>query len=70
MTAAGHRIVCDFAVVDLGIEPDIPGVAVAQDNGILADELCRASAPEVYVAGDVAPLGQQFFDGAVREPIA
>jgi 3-phenylpropionate/trans-cinnamate dioxygenase ferredoxin reductase component len=54
VTAAGHRIVCDFAVVGIGIGPDIPGVAVAQENGILADELCRASAPDVYVAGDVA----------------
>jgi len=54
VTADGHRISCDFAVTGIGIEPDIPPVAVAQQNGILADELCRASAPEVYVAGDVA----------------
>jgi 3-phenylpropionate/trans-cinnamate dioxygenase ferredoxin reductase subunit len=54
VTAAGHRIVCDFAVAGIGIVPDIPGVAVAQENGILADELCRASVPDVYVAGDVA----------------
>jgi 3-phenylpropionate/trans-cinnamate dioxygenase ferredoxin reductase component len=54
VTAAGHRIACDFAVAGLGISPDFPDVAVAQQNGILADELCRASAPDVYVAGDVA----------------
>ena len=54
VTAAGHRISCDFAVAGVGIEPDIPPVAVAQENGILADEFCRASAPDVYVAGDVA----------------
>jgi 3-phenylpropionate/trans-cinnamate dioxygenase ferredoxin reductase subunit len=54
VTAAGHRIACDFAVAGIGIEPDVPGVAVAQENGILADELCRASAPDVYVAGDVS----------------
>jgi len=54
VTAAGHRIVCDFAVVGIGIQPDILAVAVARENGILADELCRASAPDVYVAGDVA----------------
>ena len=54
VTAAGHRIPCDFAVAGVGIEPDVPAAAVAQDNGILADELCRASAPDVYVAGDVA----------------
>ena len=54
VTAAGRRIACDFAVAGIGIEPDIPAVAVAHENGILADELCRASAPDVYVAGDVA----------------
>jgi 3-phenylpropionate/trans-cinnamate dioxygenase ferredoxin reductase subunit len=54
VTAAGHRIACDFAVAGVGIEPDVPGVAVAQQNGILVDELCRASAPDVYAAGDVA----------------
>ena len=54
VTAAGHRIACDFAVAGIGIEPVIPDVAVARDNGILADELCRTSAPDVYAAGDVA----------------
>jgi 3-phenylpropionate/trans-cinnamate dioxygenase ferredoxin reductase component len=54
VTAAGQRIPCDFAVAGIGIEPDIPPVAVAQRNGILADELCRASEPDVYAAGDVA----------------
>ena len=38
----------------VGIQPEVPGVPVDQDNGILADELCRASAPDVYAAGDVA----------------
>ena len=54
VTAAGQRIECDFAVAGLGIQPEFPDIAVAKDNGILADELCRASAPDVYVAGDVA----------------
>jgi 3-phenylpropionate/trans-cinnamate dioxygenase ferredoxin reductase subunit len=54
VTAAGHRIACDFAVAGIGIELVIPDVAVARDNGILTDELCRTSAPDVYAAGDVA----------------
>jgi 3-phenylpropionate/trans-cinnamate dioxygenase ferredoxin reductase subunit len=54
VTAAGLRIACDFAVVGVGIALDIPDVPVAQENGILVDELCRASAPDVYAAGDVA----------------
>jgi 3-phenylpropionate/trans-cinnamate dioxygenase ferredoxin reductase component len=65
VTAAGRRIECDFAVAGVGIEPDIPKVTVAQDNGILADELCRASAPDVYTAGDVANVLHPLF-GRVR----
>jgi len=54
VTGTGHRIACDFAVAGIGIQPDIPAVPVAQENGILTDELCRASAPDVYAAGDLA----------------
>jgi 3-phenylpropionate/trans-cinnamate dioxygenase ferredoxin reductase subunit len=57
VTAAGERIECDFAVVGVGIEPDVPAVSessMAQQNGILVDELCRTSAADIYAAGDVA----------------
>ncbi|HEV2374431.1 MAG TPA: FAD-dependent oxidoreductase [Streptosporangiaceae bacterium] len=54
VTATGHRIACDFAVVGVGIDPGLPAIEVARENGILVDELCRASAPDVYAAGDVA----------------
>ncbi|HZA84984.1 MAG TPA: oxidoreductase C-terminal domain-containing protein, partial [Actinomycetes bacterium] len=55
--ADGERVGCDFAVVGVGIEPDVPAVAgsaMAQQNGVLVDELCRTSAADVYGAGDVA----------------
>jgi len=54
VTASGRRIACDFAVAGVGIQPEVPRIAVQQDNGILTDEFCRASAPDVYAAGDVA----------------
>jgi len=57
VTAAGDRVACDFAVVGVGIDPDVPaavGSSVAQENGILVDELCRTSAADIYAAGDVA----------------
>ena len=57
VTADGERIGCDFAVVGVGIEPDAPtglGSSVAQENGILVDELCRTGATDIYAAGDVA----------------
>jgi 3-phenylpropionate/trans-cinnamate dioxygenase ferredoxin reductase component len=65
VTTCGHRIPCDFVVAGVGIEPDIPAVAVAQQNGILADQFCRASAADVYVAGDVANQLHPLF-GRVR----
>jgi 3-phenylpropionate/trans-cinnamate dioxygenase ferredoxin reductase component len=65
VTGSGRRIGCDFAVAGVGIEPDFPAVAVEHENGILADEFCRASAPDVYVAGDVANQLHPLF-GRVR----
>ena len=58
-TASGVRVPCDFVVAGIGIEPVVPAVTgppVAQDNGVLVDELCRASAADVYAAGDVANI--------------
>jgi 3-phenylpropionate/trans-cinnamate dioxygenase ferredoxin reductase subunit len=57
ITAKGLRIDCDLAVVAVGIEPNIDAVKgseIALDNGILVDETCRTSVPDVYAAGDVA----------------
>jgi len=65
VTANGGRIACEFAVVGIGVQPDIPNIAIAQDNGILTDERCRASAPDVYAAGDVANHRHPLF-GRIR----
>jgi 3-phenylpropionate/trans-cinnamate dioxygenase ferredoxin reductase subunit len=57
VTASGVRVACDFAVAGVGIVPDVPamtGQPPAQDNGLLVDESCRTTAPDVYAAGDVA----------------
>jgi 3-phenylpropionate/trans-cinnamate dioxygenase ferredoxin reductase subunit len=56
-TVSGDRVACDFVVAGVGIEPDVPtfvGSSVAQSNGVLVDERCRASQRDVYAAGDVA----------------
>ena len=47
---------CAISPWPIGIQPDVPAVTVAQQNGVLADELCRASAPHVYVANHLHPL--------------
>src|SRR5437588_8542111 len=57
VTASGKRIACDFAVAGIGIEPELPtfvGSPVTLSNGVDVDEHCRASAPDIYAAGDVA----------------
>jgi 3-phenylpropionate/trans-cinnamate dioxygenase ferredoxin reductase subunit len=68
VTSSGKRIACDFAVVGAGITPDVAAVtgsSIAMGNGILADELCRTSAADVYAAGDVANQLHPLF-GRVR----
>jgi 3-phenylpropionate/trans-cinnamate dioxygenase ferredoxin reductase component len=55
--ADGDRVACEFAVVGVGIDPEVPAVAgssIAQDNGIVVDERCRTGAADLYAAGDVA----------------
>ncbi len=57
ITASGMRVACDFAVAGIGIDPRVPamvGGQAEQDNGLLVDELCRTTAPDIYAAGDVA----------------
>ena len=55
-TAGGRVIECDFAVVGIGISPNsdlLEQAGAAAKNGVLVDELCRTSLPDVYAAGDV-----------------
>jgi 3-phenylpropionate/trans-cinnamate dioxygenase ferredoxin reductase component len=68
MTSTGARVECDFAVVGVGIEPDVPTFAtsaITLENGVLVDECCRTSAADVYAAGDVANILHPLF-GRVR----
>jgi 3-phenylpropionate/trans-cinnamate dioxygenase ferredoxin reductase subunit len=68
VTANGHRVECDFAVVGIGIEPHVPPFkagSIEQSNGVLVDELCRTSAPDIYAAGDLANILHPVF-GRVR----
>ncbi|MBJ7593569.1 MAG: FAD-dependent oxidoreductase [Candidatus Dormibacteraeota bacterium] len=57
VTKAGARIECDFAVVGVGIEPNLSAMAdtaIALDNGVLVDAQCRTTVDGTYAAGDVA----------------
>jgi 3-phenylpropionate/trans-cinnamate dioxygenase ferredoxin reductase subunit len=53
----GRLLECDFVVAGIGIIPnsELPAAAgAAVNNGVLVDERCRTSLPDVYAAGDVA----------------
>jgi 3-phenylpropionate/trans-cinnamate dioxygenase ferredoxin reductase component len=68
-TRDGRVVECDFVVVGVGVQPRTQLAADAGlrvDNGILADEHLRTSAPGVFVAGDVANAHHPFYGEPVR----
>ncbi len=57
LTTSGTSLPCDIAVVGVGIRPDVDWLldsGIALQNGVLTNEFCEASAPDVYAAGDLA----------------
>jgi 3-phenylpropionate/trans-cinnamate dioxygenase ferredoxin reductase subunit len=68
ITKRGRAIECDFAVVAVGIQPNVEVVQsanVAIDNGVLVDVACRTNVPDIFAAGDVANHMHPLF-GRVR----
>ena len=56
-TKKGRILECDLVVAGIGIVPNSELLAAARaavDNGVLVDERCRTSLPDVFAAGDVA----------------
>jgi 3-phenylpropionate/trans-cinnamate dioxygenase ferredoxin reductase component len=56
-TRKGRVLECELVIAGIGISPNSELLAVARaavDNGVLVDERCRTSLPDVYAAGDVA----------------
>ena len=56
-TKKGRMLACDFVVAGIGIVPNtelLGAAGAAVDNGVLVDEHCRTTLPDVYAAGDVA----------------
>ncbi len=55
-TGKGRILECDLVVAGIGIVPNTELLAAAGaqvDNGVLVDERCRTSLPDVFAAGDV-----------------
>jgi 3-phenylpropionate/trans-cinnamate dioxygenase ferredoxin reductase subunit len=56
-TSGGQEIGTDCIVAGIGIEPDVELARQAGlqiENGIMVDEFCGTSRPDIYAAGDVA----------------
>lgn len=57
-----RRVPADVVVLGVGLQPcdELARAAgIACDGGVLVDEYCRSSAPNVYAAGDVAVMTLQ-----------
>lgn len=55
-TKSGRSLPCGFVVAGVGIVPNtelLAAAGAAVDNGVLVDDRCRTSLPDVYAAGDV-----------------
>jgi 3-phenylpropionate/trans-cinnamate dioxygenase ferredoxin reductase component len=81
-TASGERFDCDLVVVGVGVAPEVGWLessGIELRNGVVVDELCRTSLPDVYAAGDVANwfhprlghhLRVEHFDNAQNQGVA
>lgn len=75
------RLECGLLLIALGMRPNIenfaaPRTGIEIRNGIVVDEFCRTSVPDVFAAGDVTEqfnplfgrrLHVEHFDNAVRQ---
>lgn len=66
--ADGLVIPCDLLLVGIGIDPAIaPLLAAGAEggNGVVVDEYCRTSLPDIFAIGDCAAHVNRFAGGAV-----
>jgi 3-phenylpropionate/trans-cinnamate dioxygenase ferredoxin reductase subunit len=68
-TADGTRHACDFAIVGVGVVPNLELAAQAGlpcDNGIVVDEYARTADPLIMAAGDCTSHPQALLGGRCR----
>jgi 3-phenylpropionate/trans-cinnamate dioxygenase ferredoxin reductase subunit len=69
LTSRARRIECDFAVVGIGVDPEVDFIArsgIETQNGVLVDDHCRSTIDDVYAAGDVANQYHPLFQRRIR----
>ena len=67
--ADGQTIDADFVIVGVGVAPRVElaqSAGLEIDNGVVADELLRTSAPKLFAAGDVANAMHPFYGRRLR----
>lgn len=65
----GGRIAADTVVIGVGARPNTElaeSAGLKVDDGVVTDEHLRASAPDIYAAGDVASAFHPFFGKHIR----
>jgi 3-phenylpropionate/trans-cinnamate dioxygenase ferredoxin reductase subunit len=68
-TSVGRSIECDFAVVGVGVLPQLSlarDAGLEVDNGIAVDDALTTSVSDVYAAGDVANAWHPFYGRRLR----
>src|SRR5256886_16342418 len=68
-TTTRAEVVGDIVVAGLGIQPSVElaeQAGLLVENGIVVDEFCRTSHPDVYAAGDVASFPNRALGSRLR----
>ena len=66
--ADGTLLACEMVIVGIGITPSVePLIAAgaAGDNGVMVDEHCRTTLPDVFAVGDCAAHRNDFAGGDI-----
>lgn len=69
VTADGERIAADFVVVGVGVDPNTEIATEAGlevDNGIVVNDRCQTSDPEIYSVGDCTNHPNAIYDRRIR----
>ncbi|MFM9827836.1 MAG: NAD(P)/FAD-dependent oxidoreductase [Sphingomonas sp.] len=68
MLASGEMLHADIVIVGIGIVPStgpLTAAGAVGDNGVLVDDQCRTTLPDIYAIGDCAAHANAFAQGRV-----
>ena len=68
-TSEGEEIPADLVIIGVGIQPNTElatGAGLDVDNGIVVDEHCRTSDPDIFAAGDCTAHPNAIYDRRLR----